>query len=367
MDNNGFNCWQRVSGKGAHASPDSQGFRKTHSLDSMPEEERRWRARPVPKRSPNAPRRSGNPQYQRSRRQRKEGGNNKNQKKKFRWHDGNGRQLTAGGILPYDDTGIWVIGEKKKNGDVEWTDPGGKYKFEDCDIYTTCAREFGEELYHSSSISREGVLAIAATHKPVYVNGHRNRPVYICYAVHTNTLRKYGVELSPTKFLTNRRRTITNNPDVPEGYYNSVVLRHVDYGDLIGPMQRSPRGEAPPVDPESALDLSYRLKRILRYGPLADRVCLDRSPTPESASSGTPPPEWDSDGEETESDELRVSGEARLPSPEGDVPEAPPVPVDISGTSPVCPIEILGTSPLSASDLYTQQLCERMTMVIVGH
>ena len=55
-------------------------------------------------------------------------------KKKYRWFDGKGRQLTAGGILPYDDTGIWVIGEEDKSG-ITYTDAGGKYQFEDGDIY----------------------------------------------------------------------------------------------------------------------------------------------------------------------------------------------------------------------------------------
>jgi hypothetical protein len=246
---------------------------------------------------------------------------------------------------------------------VEWTDPGGKYKFEDCDIYTTCSREFGEELYHSASISREAILAIAASHKPVYVNGHRNRPVYICYAVHVNTLRKYGVVFSPERFLINRQRTILNNPDVPEDYYNSVRLQHIDFTDLIAPMQRSPRG----APSESPFELSYRLKRILRYGPLADRLWLDRVPTPDS--SGTPPLDFDSeesDAELTTSDDLIPIFESAKAKEEEEV-VLPTTAEIVPGTSPVCPIEILGTSPLSPNDLYTQHLCERMAAVVVGH
>lgn len=203
------------------------------------------------------------------------------EKKRFRWHDGNGRQLTAGGILPYDDSGIWVVGEMKKNGDIEYTDPGGKYKFEDCDIYTTCSREFGEELYQSSTISREAVINIASTHQPVYVNGHRNCPVYICYVVHVDTLKNYGVDLSCSLFDAARQQTIISNPDVPKEYYNSVVLKHIIFSDLVSPMKLSDsRGEPQFED----VRLSYRLKRILKYGPLSDKIDF-RSISPEKSTT----------------------------------------------------------------------------------
>ena len=175
--------------------------------------------------------------------------------KKFRWHDGKGRQLTAGGLLPYDDKGIWVIGEKKtKCGEIEWTDPGGKYKFEDCDIYTTISREFSEELYHSSSISRECILNIKNTNTPTYVNGHKGTPVYVCYIVHTNELKKYQVELDAELFLRYREKTLSGNPSVPTEYYSSVELRHILFTEIEN------------------VNLSYRLKRILKYGILSSKI-----------------------------------------------------------------------------------------------
>ena len=185
------------------------------------------------------------------------------QKKKYRWHDGRGRQLTAGGILPYDDNGIWVIEENSRNGDIEWTDTGGKYRFEDCDIYTTIAREFSEEVYHSCNLSRSDVVDIAATHTPTYVNGHQNLPVYICYAVHANVLLKYGVNMSPAMFTKSRQKAILSNPDVPENYYSSINLRYIPFPELDLAMRA--------MDPLHRT-FSYRLKRILRHGPLASRL-----------------------------------------------------------------------------------------------
>lgn len=187
--------------------------------------------------------------------------------KKFRWHDGEGRELTAGGILPYDNEGIWVIGEKKKNGDLEWTDAGGKYKFEDCNIYTTCAREFGEELYYSTSIPIELMSDIVSTHKPVYVNGHNNKPVYICYVVHVDVLSSFGITLDPVKFLECRERAVSDNPHVPEDYYNSVCLQNMSFLDIAEKIYNSPRQNI-----DSVSDLSYRLKKILKHGPLATKI-----------------------------------------------------------------------------------------------
>lgn len=191
--------------------------------------------------------------------------------KKFRYHDGHGRQLTAGGLLPYDDTGVWIVCEKKKGKDTEWTDPGGKYKFEDCDIHTTISREFCEEVYHSTSLTRQDVIKISETHTPTYVNGHRNYPVYICYTVHTNELKKYNVEMNPELFLQCREKALQSNPDVPPEFYSSVELRHVTYQELEKCMHKT----------SGPMVLGYRLKRILRYGPLHSLIYDDRSITPD--------------------------------------------------------------------------------------
>lgn len=180
----------------------------------------------------------------------------KKETKKHRWHDGEGRELTAGGILPYDDTGIWVIGEKNRD-EVVYTDIGGKYQYQDCDIYKTIAREFGEELYHSSDLTREQVMKIKETSYPVYINGHHNKPVYVCYMVHTDVLSEYGLTLNSTKFSQARRDAVAQNPTVPEHYYNSILLRHMKYAEVAEILGRKPEA------------LSYRLKGIIKHGILS--------------------------------------------------------------------------------------------------
>lgn len=161
---------------------------------------------------------------------------------KYRWHDPvNNVQLTAAGLLLYDDVGVWVIGEMEK-GRVVYTDPGGKYNFEDGDIYATIAREFCEETYHSSEITRSKIIELSCHHPPVYVRGHHNFPVYVCYVV---PLTETGVTIDPDLFQRQRSQVLANNPRVPQGCYKAVELKRIPYAEL------------------KTAPLSYRLNRIL--------------------------------------------------------------------------------------------------------
>nr|QBK86176.1 MAG: hypothetical protein LCMAC101_07710 [Marseillevirus LCMAC101] len=192
---------------------------------------------------------------------------------KYRWDDGQGRQLTAGGILPYDDHGIWVIGEKVKD-EIIYTDMGGKYQYQDGDIYKTVAREFGEELYHSSNITREQIIEISKTFAPMYVNGHRNKPVYICYIVPYIVLRTMGITLNPVLFLKNRLEVLRGNPHVPPDKYDSVVLQHISFDRIITMLEKDKAA------------ISYRLRGVLKYGSLSQRLFK----VPPSPTRATPPP-----------------------------------------------------------------------------
>lgn len=194
---------------------------------------------------------------------------------KYRWNDGQGRQLSAGGILPYDDDGIWVIGEKVK-GEIIYTDIGGKYQYQDGDIYKTVAREFGEELYHSSNITREQVMEISKTSGPMYVNGHKNIPVYICYIVPYSFMKTMGIVLNPTLFLEHRAEVVRGNPFVSQDKYDSVVLTHIPFDKLVSMLAKE----------KSAI--SYRLRGVLKYGSLSQRLFTvppspARSPPPDAA------------------------------------------------------------------------------------
>ena len=174
--------------------------------------------------------------------------NNKKARKtpvKFRWHDGEGRKLSAGGILPYDKGGVWVIREKNKDNSkiTEVTDMGGKYQFEDCDIFGTAAREFCEELYYSTLISRDDVELFS--HTPVYINGHDRRPAYVCYLIGVEELEACGAFLSIDAFDRKRQAALKSNPNVPSSYFSSLSLEYILYEDLF------------------YHKLSYRLKKIL--------------------------------------------------------------------------------------------------------
>lgn len=153
------------------------------------------------------------------------------QNKKYRWHDPQGRQLTAGGILPYDENGVWVILEKKKD-NLELSDMGGKYHFEDGDIFCTMAREFCEELYHSVCITRKNVIDFLKKGDMYYILGYNAVPVYAVLLIHVDELEKIDVKLSPELFLERRKKIIEQNPYVPEEYYSSVELKYVKYSEL---------------------------------------------------------------------------------------------------------------------------------------
>ena len=174
-----------------------------------------------------------------------------NYRKKFYWHDQN-LQLSAGGLLPYDENGVWLISEEK-NGNVEWTDPGGKYRFEDCDIYTTIAREFNEELYCSTDLTRGGVKKLLKSGRTdmLYLNGHRNTPVYACVIAHVDDLKEAGVTLNVEKFNTRRDKTIIQNPNVPESFYSSISLEYVPYTKF---------------DDQFRSHMSYRLRGLVKLG-----------------------------------------------------------------------------------------------------
>jgi len=196
---------------------------------------------------------SSNGKYPHTRKQNWNSEKSKNSRK-FRWYDGKGRHLTAGGLLPYDGGGVWLIGEMGRSEDVEWTDLGGKYEYGDGDIYKTIAREVGEELYHSSELLRRDVFHFSMTYSPVYVNGHKKTPVYICYPVPIYELSKKGFVLDPDMFEICRQEVIKSNPMVPPNFYPAVRLKYFLYQDLRDAL----------TGKENAPNLKFRLKNILQ-------------------------------------------------------------------------------------------------------
>lgn len=182
-----------------------------------------------------------------------------NKVKKFRWHDPYGRQLTAGGILPYDDNGMWAIVEKKKS-NLELSDMGGKYHFEDGDIYFTIAREFCEELYHSVDVTRKNILDLTEKGEFCYILGYNAIPVYGVLVIHTDELEKLGIRLCPELFSLQRKKIIAQNPHVPDEYYSSVELKHIPFADLKEYYEKKP------------CYISNRLSRIIKNSLIYEKM-----------------------------------------------------------------------------------------------
>lgn len=175
----------------------------------------------------------------------------KNPSKKYKWVDSiTGHSLSAGGILFYDDTGIWVVGEKD-HGEIVYSDIGGKYEYEDGNIWTTIRRELYEETYGCCEIVSQDIISLSQKYPPVYVNGHKKLPVYACLVVPiTETLSFPNFTLDPEIFTERRSKTLIENSDVPVDYY-PCVLTKLTYKSL----KTQPK-------------LSYRLQRILRFSSI---------------------------------------------------------------------------------------------------
>lgn len=153
---------------------------------------------------------------------------------KFIFRDNQGRFLHAGGLLLYDDSGIWVIKEYYRNG-YKLIDPGGKYCFQDCDIINTIWREFCEETYFildNVPLSKLKDLITDKKAKMIYVcPDNTDNPTYACLLVNTKDLNLTLDGLSE-KFIEKRNRALINNPLVPQNYFTSFELCYIPYADL---------------------------------------------------------------------------------------------------------------------------------------
>jgi len=155
----------------------------------------------------------------------------KSKPKKYSYLDEDGNSLSAAGILPYDEKGIWLIGEKGKNA-VLYTDIGGRYEYHDCDIYQTISREFNEELYHSVEITRSQVEELYPKSKKLYLKGPKGDIVYVSLLIHVDTLAKLDIHLSPDRFSQCRDKVVKANSNVPDKLYESVELKYFTYPEI---------------------------------------------------------------------------------------------------------------------------------------
>lgn len=231
--------------------------------------------------------------------------NNSQSKKKWTCVDDNGYNLTAGGILPYDDNGIWVISEKQSSGSRElWNDVGGKWRFEDIDIFGCITREWNEELYFTAELRRSDLLK-DLIHRPrtsrVYVNDHERNPTYLAYIIHVDDLESIdGVKMNKTEFDMARKHAISSNPSVPSDYYSSISLQYITYEQLRDELF-------------STTSISYRLRKILLHGSLKNNLSQMTKAVPESVTTFTPKILK----RESRDENLPASTTPKLPSPRG--------------------------------------------------
>jgi hypothetical protein len=81
-------------------------------------------------------------------------------KEKPRWKDPRSEFLyAAGGVFLYDSNGVWVVQEDAsseytpKRHAATYTDIGGRYEVNDCNIYETIRRELYQETYGTMDVT----------------------------------------------------------------------------------------------------------------------------------------------------------------------------------------------------------------------
>ena len=170
--------------------------------------------------------------------------------KKYEWKDDKGHIFSSGGILFYDDNGIWVIEELLQN-KIKYNDIGGKYNYEDCNIFATICRELREETYNVCDLPYDKMISLSKIYRPSYVYNHLGIPSHVCYIVHTKDVPFLNFDMS--KFKNNRNEALKENPEVPSKYYSSLKLVYISFSDIR----------------RNQYLLSYRLIKILKYGTLS--------------------------------------------------------------------------------------------------
>lgn len=132
--------------------------------------------------------------------------------------------IPGGGMIIYDEEGVWLLKEKKG-----WNDYGGKNRGEDCDLATTIAREVCEEFYQSITVTRSHLIQISKDITPTILR-YKGEVCYVCFIVDINYMRNAGVHLpSRETFFEFRRNAISNNPNFR---YSTSDFKHIAYSEL---------------------------------------------------------------------------------------------------------------------------------------
>uniref|UniRef100_A0A6C0LYX4 Nudix hydrolase domain-containing protein n=1 Tax=viral metagenome TaxID=1070528 RepID=A0A6C0LYX4_9ZZZZ len=154
--------------------------------------------------------------------------------KALKWKSPEGYLLAAGGVLLLDGDGAWVVSEQGK-----YTDIGGRYDFNDGDIYATIAREFREELYNTAEISYFDLKNVPLSSKH-YIDSFVGNPIYMCIVVNVSDIPLRGV-LDNESVKRAKDEILRSNRYVPPHRYTTESLKLVPMSELRVASNVSPR------------------------------------------------------------------------------------------------------------------------------
>lgn len=156
---------------------------------------------------------------------------------KYKYFSPDGAKLAAGGIFFYEEIngvkGIWLLKEKEEFSNYEdesdekiiYTDFGGKYDYNDGDIYATISREFREETYNNYEITYKKIKSLPDDCK-ISVEGYDGKiPVYVCFACHISfVIENNGESFSSDKIKRSRIEVERTNPTIPKNWYRTIDI-----------------------------------------------------------------------------------------------------------------------------------------------
>lgn len=145
------------------------------------------------------------------------------------------KDLSGGGIIPYNEKGIWLVSETRGTKKL-LSDAGGRYRFEDIDIYGCISREWNEETYFTSEIRRKDVLELINKKRTKYslVRGQDKKIVYVVYFFHIDDLKDLSINVpSNEEFTLSRNNAISRN-EKNRTQYTTLNINYYLNEDIMG-------------------------------------------------------------------------------------------------------------------------------------
>lgn len=151
------------------------------------------------------------------------------------WWVKNQEHFAAGGILFLDtvdgERGLWVLEEiSRKNRDVECSDFGGRYHYDDGDIYATIAREFREETMNTCEISYSKVKELCQQpDSPDKFVFKIKRGKYYCLIV---DIKYFPLLKFDNLDIINKKKEIQIENRLNKCFYRSVGVKFIPFSKI---------------------------------------------------------------------------------------------------------------------------------------